>query len=466
MRLLPKTLLPTLTLSAVLVAAAPAAAAPSVDIEGQRLVIRGGPDADTVSLTVPAASPNLMRIDLDGDGPPEVELPRRQFEQIVVESGAGDDSVRVDAPARLLLEPIRLDAGEGYDAATLAGSDSSEDLRAAPAGAQARLSRDGGRVRLLTSALERADLPAGAGRDELQVRDLTGTELQEVHTDLGDGQHDRLAVDGSDEQEQISASGFAQTLFVIGTFAFVQIENPEPADELIVDGRGNRDLVSTSSAAMRMTLRGGAASDVLLGGPGDDVLEGGDDFDDVDGGGGDDSAELGNYFDRFTWNPGDGNDVVDGGASHDSISFNGADVPELVTLAADGRRLRITRDVDSSVTDLGGIEEVNAVPRGGADTLRIGDLSRTPVSLVHANMAAGGSTGDGAADTIEVTGSPRADTIAVSGVGRAVDVSGLSALVELTLLDPFDRLALLTGGGNDSVDSSGLAPGIVDLVVD
>ena len=37
---------------------------------------------------------------------------------------------------------------------------------------------------------------------------------------------------------------------------------------------------------------------------------------------------------------------------------------------------------------------------------------------------------------------------------------------QLTLLDPFERLALLTGGGNDSVDSSGLAPEIVDLVVD
>ena len=88
------------------------------------------------------------------------------------------------------------------------------------------------------------------------------------------------------------------------------------------------------------------------------------------------------------------------------------------------------------------------------------------MSLVHANMAAGGSTGDGAPDTIEVTGTPRADSIAVSGLGRAVDASGLSALVELTLLDPFDRLALLTGGGNDSVDSSGLPPGIVELILD
>jgi hypothetical protein len=466
MRLLTKTFLAGLTATAAL-GAAPALAAPSAEIEGKQLVIRGGPDAESVGLSVPASEPNLLRVDLDGDGLPQLELPRRHFERILFEGDAGDDSLTVEAPARLRLEPIRVDGGEGQDAATLAGTDSSEDFRLSSADTRVRMTRDGGRVSMLTSALEQAELPAGGGRDELDVRDLTGAELQEVHTDLGDGQDDRLSVDGSDEQEQISALGFGQTLFVIGTFVFVQIENPEPDDELVVDGAGNRDLVSTSSAAMKMTLRGGAASDSLLGGPGDDVLEGGADFDDVAGRGGDDRAYLGADFDRFTWNPGDGSDVVDGGPSRDSISFNGADTAaETVSLSADGRRLRITRDVDSTVTDLGSIEEVNTVPRGGADTLRIGDLSRTPVELVHANMAAGGSTGDGALDTVEVTGTPRADSIAVSGAGGAVDVAGLSALVELTLLDPTDRLALHTGGGNDSVDTTGLPPGIVDLVVD
>ncbi len=52
----------------------------------------------------------------------------------MVEGGEGDDSVRVEAPARLTLEPVRIDGGEGFDGATLAGSDSSEDLRAAPPG--------------------------------------------------------------------------------------------------------------------------------------------------------------------------------------------------------------------------------------------------------------------------------------------------------------------------------------------
>jgi hypothetical protein len=88
------------------------------------------------------------------------------------------------------------------------------------------------------------------------------------------------------------------------------------------------------------------------------------------------------------------------------------------------------------------------------------------MELMHANLGAGFATGDDALDTIEVDGTPRADSIAVTGVGRAVDVSGLSALIELTLLDSTDRLALQTGGGNDSVDSSGLPTGIVELVVD
>jgi Ca2+-binding RTX toxin-like protein len=458
-----KTMLPALTMSALLIAAAPAAAAPSVEIEGKRLVIRGGPEADSVGLSVPVGEPTLVRIDLDGDGLPEFELPRRQFESILVEGDVGDDSIRVDA---LRLEPVRIDGGDGYDSATLVGSDSSEELRVSPADTRVRLTRDGDRLRLLANGLERADLPAGGGRDVLDVRDMTGTELQEVHTDLGDGQGDRLSVDGSDEQEQISASGFAQTLFVIGPFVFVQIENPEPRDELVIDGAGNDDIVSTSSTAMTMTLRGGAASDVLIGGPGDDVLDGGADFDDVVGRGGDDTASLGGDFDRFTWNPGDGNDVVDGGPSHDSITFNGSDAAELVALSADGPRLRVTRDLDSAVTELGSIEELNTSLRAGPDTLRVGDLSRTSMELVHANLGAGFPTGDGALDTIEVDGTPRADSIAVTGVGRAVDVTGLSALVELTLLDPTDRLALRTGGGNDGVDSTGLPPGIVDLVVD
>jgi Ca2+-binding RTX toxin-like protein len=461
MRFLTKTLLLGLALSAPL-GAAPAVAAPTAGVEGKTLFVRGGPDADSVGLVAPASSPDRVRLDLDGDGLPEVDIPRHHLERIVVDGAGGDDSVRVEAPRRL--EPVVFDGGEGFDALTLEGTSSSEDFRLSRAEERVRLDR--GHLRLSAGGVERVDVAGRGGRDDFDVADLTGTELEESHVDVGDGEDDRVSVDGSDEQEQISVLGFAQTVVVIGAPVFVQIDNPDPEDELTVDGRGNDDLVSSSTAALTQTLRGGAATDVLLGGPGDDVLEGGDDFDDVAGRAGDDTARLGDSPDRFTWNPGDGDDVVEGGTGHDSMSFNGTDAPEVVELSADGRRLRVTRDIDSTMTDLGSVEEINHSPRGGADTLRVEHLSRTPVDLVHANMGAGFPTGDGAADVIEVSGTPRADSIAVTGVGRAVDVAGLSALVELTLLDPADTLALHTGGGNDSVDSSGLAPGIVGLVVD
>jgi Ca2+-binding RTX toxin-like protein len=118
------------------------------------------------------------------------------------------------------------------------------------------------------------------------------------------------------------------------------------------------------------------------------------------------TAYLGDSFDRFSWNPGDGNDVVEGGPGHDSLTFNGTDAAEVVELSADGRRLRVTRDGDSTVTYLGSVEEINHSPRGGADRLRVGDLSRTPVELLHANMGAGFPTGDGATDTIELSATP------------------------------------------------------------
>jgi hypothetical protein len=121
---------PALTASVLLAAAAPAAAAPSVEIEGKRLVIRGGPEADSVGLSVPAGEPNLLRIDLDGDGQPQFELPRRHLDSILVDADAGDDGVRIDA---LRLEPVRIDGGAGHDSVTLTGSESSEDLRVSAA---------------------------------------------------------------------------------------------------------------------------------------------------------------------------------------------------------------------------------------------------------------------------------------------------------------------------------------------
>ena len=126
---------------------------------------------------------------------------------------------------------------------------------------------------------------------------------------------------------------------MIGPFVFVQIENPEARDELVLDGAEGDDLVSTSSAAMKMTLarrRGNRRA--ASAGPATTCSRAARTSTTCQGRGGDDTASLGGDFDRFTWNPGDGNDVVDGGPSHDSITFNGSAAAERVSLSADGRR--------------------------------------------------------------------------------------------------------------------------------
>jgi Ca2+-binding RTX toxin-like protein len=211
--------------------------------------------------------------------------------------------------------------------------------------------------------------------------------VQEVHLDLGeaDGSVDRVIVNTSDEQEQTLVTGFGGAVFALGP-TFVQIEGAETTDRLRVNGRVGRDLLSTSTAAMKMTLDGGDDSDTVLRGPGDDVLLGGADFDDVAGGRGDDVASMGADFDRFTWRPGDGSDVVNGQGGRDSMFFTGSADAEAFDLAADGRRLRFTRDVGSIVMDVD-VEVIDSIALGGADVFTIGDLRGTAVQEVNASLA-------------------------------------------------------------------------------
>jgi hypothetical protein len=107
---------------------------------------------------------------------------------------------------------------------------------------------------------------------------------------------------------------------------------------------------------------------------------------------------------------------------------------------------------------------------GGADTVTVNDLTGTDVNSVTVDLAGtiGGQVGDSAADDVVVNGTNGADAIAVAGTSSAgVTVSGLSAVVKL-LVPEFanDRLDVNTLAGNDTVNSGGLAPGVIQLFVD
>jgi Ca2+-binding RTX toxin-like protein len=202
----------------------------------------------------------------------------------------------------------------------------------------------------------------------------------------------------------------------------------------------------------------GSGDDFVSGGSGNELFRTGDGNDFVDGNRGSDTALMGNGNDTFQWDPGDGSDVIEGGrGNHDTMLFNGAAGAEKFAAAANGERLRFTRDLGNIVMDTDDVERVDLHALGGADSVEVGDLSRTDVRKVDVDLGAG----DGAVDAVTVHGTDRKDHIRVSGANGTVRVDGLRAKVTLTGAEPADQLTVDTQAGNDTVNSNHLAPNTI-----
>ena len=151
--------------------------------------------------------------------------------------------------------------------------------------------------------------------------------------------------------------------------------------------------------------------------------------------------------------------------------FNGANIDEQVDLSANGSRLRFFRTQGTITMDTAGVEQVDFIALGGADDVTINDLAGTDVRAVSVDLAGtpGGNAGDNKPDRVLVRGTDGNDAITVSGDAAAkggVNVQGLPAIVAIFHSEiPNDSLEIDTLAGNDSVDSSGLAAGAIQLLV-
>jgi predicted lipoprotein with Yx(FWY)xxD motif len=244
---------------------------------------------------------------------------------------------------------------------------------------------------------------------------------------------------------------------------------------IAVNARAGDDLVRVDESNGTFTpdiptaIDGGNGNDTVVGGLGAETLLGGDGNDTLDGNGGNDRALLGAGDDTFVWDPGDGSDTIEGEAGADTMRFNGANIAEQVDLSANGNRLRFFRTQANITMDTAGVERVDFNALGGADLVTVNDLTGTEVTSLNVDLAAalGGAIGDGAADRVVVNGTNGEDAITVTGDAEGVKVSGLAATVGI-LHPEFanDRLEINTLEGRDSVDSSDLAPGTIQLSVD
>jgi Ca2+-binding RTX toxin-like protein len=240
-----------------------------------------------------------------------------------------------------------------------------------------------------------------------------------------------------------------------------------------ISGQGGSDTISldeSNGVLPAAFLEGGDGNDTITGGSGADQLFGGDDNDVVFGGRGNDTADLGAGDDVFVWNPGDGSDTVEGEDGVDTLLFEGliftpVNVNENIDISANGDRVLFSRDVANVTMDLHGLEGIIFGASGGADNITINDVSGTDLALSGIEIDLNGA--DGSVDTVTVNGRADKDTINISTVNGSVLVTGSPATVSIVDTEPAnDRLIVNGGGGNDTINASGLTAGAIGLTID
>lgn len=438
----------------------------------------GGDDGVTAT-TLPAG---IVKLTIDGGAGGDTLLGSQGDDLFL--GGDGDDFIFGDNGNDLALmganddvfqwEPgdgsDTIEGQAGTDTLVFNGSNSAENVDLQPNGSRLLFFRNVGNVTLDCDDVEKVQVKALGGTDNIAVGDLTATDVNGLYMDLsgpaggGDASADSIAVSGTQTNDNVFVTGAPGTFTIKGLSASVTVTNCESAnDTLTINALGGLDVVDASALpanVIKLILNGGLGNDTLIGSAGGDSFTGGDGNDLVFGGAGNDT---------FIWNPGDDNDTFEGQADTDILQFNGANVAENIDISANGTRLSFFRNVASVITDCGGVEIVRYEALGGADNIVITDLSATDVTAVNINLAStlGGNTGDAQPDNVYINGTGVADTVTVSGSGTTATVSGLSATVTITVCEAAnDRVTIYTLGGDDILDASALPAGIISLTAD
>jgi RTX calcium-binding nonapeptide repeat (4 copies) len=231
---------------------------------------------------------------------------------------------------------------------------------------------------------------------------------------------------------------------------------------VVANGGNDRiriDQVNGAFTDETATLDGGAGDDVVLGGDGAESLLGGAGRDSLDGNKGADQADLGTDDDSFVWDPGDGSDVVEGRDGSDTLVFNGANVDESFSLAAEGQRAIFTRNVGNIRMDMDGVETLNLTMLDGFDNFSVGNfVENTAMSRANVDMSTPAGGPDAQTDSVNLAGSTDVDHITATATGGRIDVQGVAVATSITGSKIPDQLQLTAEGPGDTI--------VVDPAVD
>jgi hypothetical protein len=248
-------------------------------------------------------------------------------------------------------------------------------------------------------------------------------------------------------QVDVGADGSADFSFDRSTLTQIAVVAGPGADEVTIDESGGvftDETIHIDGGTGGDTLRGGTGAETFVGRAGHDV---------VDGNRGDDVAQLGANDDRLVWDPGDGSDRVVGQEGIDSLDFTGNRAAENFDVAANGSRVRFTRDIANVVMDLDDLERLALRARGGADSITVNDLTGTDLANADIDLSATTGGGDLQADTITALGTSAADLVTVDSSFPQVVTNGLPAQLRIAGSEAVrDRLQINTLGGDDLVE--------------
>ncbi len=356
----------------------------------------------------------------------------------------------------------------GIDTLRFEGDDAAANVAIAAASGRVAFSQDVGGVTTDLNGVETIRYLACGGADSIVVGDMTGTALTRVDVDLsastggGDGQVDAITLTGTSGGDGIGITGEAGGIYAYGLPASLHIVGQEPgSDRLTINALGGDDVVDASAPgadAIQLVINGGVGIDELIGSDGDDQLNGGL---------GNDLVQMGAGDDTFVWNPGDGLDTLDGEDGVDTLIFNGANVNETFDISAVGGRVRFTRNVAAITLDIGTIEAIDLLARGGSDLILVEDLSGTGLLELNLDLAANGGGGDLQPDSVLVNGTVDNDTVQIFGDANEVSVLGLPASVYIASPESVrDSLYVATLAGDDVIFATNLTTPSIMLTED
>jgi Ca2+-binding RTX toxin-like protein len=180
---------------------------------------------------------------IDGNRGNDVALMGNGDDTFIWDPGDGSDTV---------------EGQNGEDTMVFNGANVAEQIDVSANGNRLRFHRDVANITMDTAGVERVDFNALGGADVVNVNDLTGTDVKELNVDLagslggatGDGQSDRVVVNGTNGNDAIDVSGDANGVTVSGLAPTVRVLHSEAAnDRLEIKTLAGTDVVSSAGLA-------------------------------------------------------------------------------------------------------------------------------------------------------------------------------------------------------------------------